>query len=216
MTIDLTRQVIAYHFTGATLRDGRPIPAVGEILRHDGPIEWCKSGLYASLKPHQAVRYAPGTMLHMVECSRIWKRSNAKFVCRKRIIRKSFDATYLMRRFAADQALSVADLWDMPEVVFEYLTTLDESKRNESKKDAAKAAAASAAMFPARAAPWYATTFPAFWAADAALSAVEDSVLQATRFSVLSAAWANGRTNASAKQWENFNTRVYAAFEEIA
>ena len=39
---------------------------------------------------------------------------------------------------AADQALSVAHLWDMPDIVREYLTTLDESKR----VDAAEAARA--------------------------------------------------------------------------
>jgi hypothetical protein len=33
--------VRAYHFTGNALRDGRPIPAIGEWLRHEGDIIPC-------------------------------------------------------------------------------------------------------------------------------------------------------------------------------
>lgn len=136
--------MIAYHFTGDTLRDGRPVPAVGETLTHEGEIVWCKSGLYASRKPHQALGYAPGARLHMVECDRIEHEDGDKFVCRSRTIIVSIDATYLLRRFAADQALSVAHMWDMPDVVREYLTTLDETKR-AAARDAARDAAVRAA-----------------------------------------------------------------------
>ena len=68
----------------------------------------------------------------------------------ERTILATIDATHLLRRFAADQALSVAHLWNMPEIVREYLTTLDESKRK-----AAGAAALDAAWYAAGAA-WYA------------------------------------------------------------
>ena len=30
MTTTTERMIIGYHFTGATLRDGRPIPAIGD------------------------------------------------------------------------------------------------------------------------------------------------------------------------------------------
>jgi hypothetical protein len=33
-----------YHFTSDKLRDGRPIPAIGEWLEHIGPIVPCQSG----------------------------------------------------------------------------------------------------------------------------------------------------------------------------
>ena len=36
-----------WHFVGDTLRDGRPVPPDGEWLEHTGPIDWCRSGLYA-------------------------------------------------------------------------------------------------------------------------------------------------------------------------
>lgn len=33
---------LAWHFTADTLRDGRAIPAIGETLRHDGPLVMCE------------------------------------------------------------------------------------------------------------------------------------------------------------------------------
>ena len=139
--------VIAYHFTGDTLRDGRPIPAIGEKLIYTDEIIWCHSGLYASPKPHQALRYAPGKWLHRVECGQIEREDKDKFVCRERTILQTIDAEHLLRRFAADQALSVAHLWDMPEVVREYLTTLDDSLRAAARAAAWAAAAAQKAKF---------------------------------------------------------------------
>lgn len=143
----------AYHFTGSTLRDGRPVPAIGETLIHDGPIVWCESGLYASRTAWDALRYALGPMLHRVWCEDIEQEDGDKLVCRRRTIVASIDATHLMRRFAADQALSVAHLWDMPDVVREYLTTLDEDKRPaawdcawEAAREAACAAAEAARL----------------------------------------------------------------------
>jgi len=37
-----------YHFTGKTLRDGRPIPPIGEWLIHEGSVKMCRYGLHAS------------------------------------------------------------------------------------------------------------------------------------------------------------------------
>lgn len=59
--------MIAFHFTGPALRDGRPIPAIGEWLVHDGPVAICNSGLHASRHPRDALEYAPGPLLHKVE-----------------------------------------------------------------------------------------------------------------------------------------------------
>lgn len=38
----------AWHFVGETLRNGDPVPADGEVLRYDGPVAMCESGLHAS------------------------------------------------------------------------------------------------------------------------------------------------------------------------
>ena len=57
---------IAWHFTSSTLRDGSPIPAVGQTLIFPGKIKICEAGYHWSRRPSQALRYAPGPMLHKV------------------------------------------------------------------------------------------------------------------------------------------------------
>ena len=135
---------LAYHFVADALRDGRPVPADGEVLRHDGKLRLCRSGLHFSRHPFDALKYAPGATLCLVRVGGevIEPDDEDKGVCSERTILARVDATFLLRRFAADQALSVAHLWDMPEVVREYLTTLDEGKR-DAAWDAARAAARS-------------------------------------------------------------------------
>jgi hypothetical protein len=82
----------AYHLTADTLRDGRPIPAIGEPLVHEGAIEICCSGLHASERILDALAYAPtdSTWLHVVECDGVIDRENDKFVCRRRTIVASY------------------------------------------------------------------------------------------------------------------------------
>ena len=190
--------MIAYHFTGDTLRDGRPVPAIGEKLTHTGEIIWCKSGLHASPKPHQALRYASGKWLHRVECGQIEREEDDKLVCRERTILQTIDAEHLLRRFAADQALAVAHLWDTPDVVREYLTTLDDSLRD---------AAWAAALAAARDAAWSAARVAA-WAA--AWGAAWDAAWAAARAAARAAAWDAAEAAARA----DFDTRVNCAFAE--
>ncbi len=109
--------MLAYHFTGDKLRDGRHVPAIGEKLVHHGALLMCQSGLHASEHSFDALKYAPGPLLHLVECGGKIIKGDGKLVCAERTIIKSIDATGLLRRFAADQALSVAHLWDASSVV---------------------------------------------------------------------------------------------------
>jgi len=141
-----------YHFTGGTLRDGSPVPPIGETLVFDGDIKMCRSGLHWSEHPFDALKYTPGKWLHFVECSDPVQSDDDKHVSRKRTILKTIDAEHLCRRFAADQAMSVAHLWDMPNVVREYLTDLDSSKRDAALA-AAEDAAWAASLAAARDAP---------------------------------------------------------------
>jgi hypothetical protein len=94
--------------------------------------------LHASDYPFDALQYATGPMLHLVELrGEIIPHGTDKVVARERRIVASFDSTQLCRRFAADQALSVAHLWNMPDIVRGYLETLDESNR-DAALDAAR------------------------------------------------------------------------------
>ena len=127
---------VAYHFVGPTLRDGRPVPVDGEWLEHVGPLALCESDYHASLHPFDALQYAPGGTLCLVELDGEIVTGTDKVVASRRRIVKRIDAEPLMRAFARWCALQVIELWDAPEVVRQYLTTGDESLR-----DAAWAAA---------------------------------------------------------------------------
>jgi len=169
-------EIRAYHFVGSTLRDGRPVPPVGEWLVHDGPVVMCQSGLHASRHPFDALMYAPGRVLCLVDCDEIDAEDVDKLVCRCRRIVARFDATGILRAFARRCALDVIDLWDAPQVVRDYLTTGDESLRD----------AAGNAAYAARAASYAAGTAvyavaDAVYAAGAAVFAAGDAARAAQR-----------------------------------
>jgi hypothetical protein len=162
-----------YHFTGDNLRDGRPLPAIGEWLKHDGAIVICKSGFHASPTAFQALQHAPGNLLHRVELRGDLIEESDKSVGRERRIVASIDATDLLRRFSRTMALKVIHLWAAPSIVREYLETGDESKRAAARaaaRDAAWAAraAAGAARAAAGDAAWAAARDAAWAARDAA------------------------------------------------
>ena len=148
----------AYHFSRETLRNGAPLPAIGEWLEHKGPIIPCQSGLHASVHPLDALKYAPGSFLHLVELEGdLVEHEGDKWVGRRRKIVASIDATPLLREFSRWCALQVIHLWDAPDVVRQYLETGDESIRQDASaatwcapRSASESAAESAARFSAR------------------------------------------------------------------
>ena len=142
-----------YHFTSDKLRDGRPVPPIGEWLEHEGDVIICKSGLHASQHPFDALTYAPGHLLHKVIVEGDIVKQDDKFAGRRRKIVATIDAEDLLRKFARMCALDVIDKWDAPDVVVRYLKTGDESLRSTARA-AAWAAARAAAWDAARAAAW--------------------------------------------------------------
>ena len=209
-----------YHFTGKTLRDGRPLPAIGEWLEHEGELRMCVSGLHASPTPFDALQYAPGPLLHLVELDGETIAGGDKVVCRKRKIVASIDATDLLRKFACTVALKVIHLWDAPLVVREYLETGDESKRYAARAAAGAARAAGAAARAARDAAW-AAAWAAWAAAEAAAgaaarAAARDAARAAARAAagaaVGDAAWAAG----DAAAWEAARAAGDAAARDAA
>ena len=218
----------AYHFTGATLRDGRPIPPVGEWIEHIGPIAPCESGLHASIDPLDALQYAPGPMLHLVDLDgEILEHGTPpdKLVGRRRRIVASIDATDLLREFARWCALQVVHLWQCPDVVRRYLETGDESIRVaawdsawDAAWDSAWAAAKDAAWAAARAA-WAAAKDAARAAAwdawDSAWASARDAAWDSAWASARASAWASARDAAKVAQRAKFSEVVNTAFNEV-
>jgi hypothetical protein len=133
----------AWHFVDDTLRDGSPVPADGIKLVHSGPVVPCKSGLHVSTDPFDALQYASGPHLCLVEYGGVVvPHGNPvdKLACSERTIVTRMDATLLLRYFARQQALSVVHLWKPPQVVLDFLMG----------DDAARAAAWDAASDAAR------------------------------------------------------------------
>jgi hypothetical protein len=167
----------AWHFVEKTLRDGSPIPKDGVWLEHKGPVVICESGLHASRDPFDALQYAPGSTLCLVNVDGIEYEQEDKLVCRRRKIVARMDATEMLRYFSRMQALSVIHLWEAPDVVLDYLMTGDEEIRAAARA-AAWAAARDAAWDAARDAAW-AAAWDAAW--DAARAAAWDAARAAVR-----------------------------------
>ena len=211
----------AYHFTGATLRDGRPIPPVGEWIEHIGPIAPCESGLHASVDPLDALQYAPGPMLHLVDLDgEILEHGTPpdKLVGRRRRIVASIDATDLLREFARWCALQVVHLWQCPDVVRRYLETGDESIR-VAARDAVRVAARDSAWAAAKGAAWAAARDAARAARDAAWgsawASARASAWASARDAAWGSAWASARDAAWAAQRAKFSEVVNTAFNEV-
>ena len=134
--------VLAWHFVSDTLRDGRPIPSDLEELRHTGNLILCESGLHASERIIDALRYAPGTTICRVLCRGFILRDTDKLVCESRTILWRVQGDALLRAFARKCALDVVHLWDAPEVVVEYLRTGEAGLAANAAAYAARAARA--------------------------------------------------------------------------
>jgi len=150
---------LAFHFVRLvngvpTLRDGRPMPPVGEWLEEPGPIEICKRGLHASVRAIDALDYLQwdNAAVCVVELDGIIETPDHtdKIVGSRRRVLGWSPCDDLLRLFARECALSVASHWDMPANVREYLETGNEDLR---------AAAWAAFWARAEAAAW-----AAFWA----------------------------------------------------
>ena len=177
--------MVWYHFVGDRLRDGRPVPADGVWVEHDGPLVLCQSGLHASPTAWDALSYAPGPILCQVDVDGDRLDDPDKCVARRRRIVARFDAMDLLRDFARWCARDVLYLWDAPPVVRQYLETGEETLR---------AAAWDAAWDAARAAAWDAAGAARAAAWDAARAAAGDA--RAAAGDARAAAWDAARAAA--------------------
>jgi hypothetical protein len=169
----------AWHFLNAdwTTSSGNILVKVGEPLIHVGDLVPCRSGLHASARAIDALSFARGPVVTLVECDGEFVDHGTpadKFICRKRTALWGYDSTDELWTFARLAALETLHLWpDAPAVVREFLETGDEDLRAAARA-AAWAAARAAAWAAARAAAW-----DAAWdaARDAARAAAWDAAL---------------------------------------
>jgi hypothetical protein len=183
-----TKPFLAWHFVSNKLRDGRDIPADGVKLKHDGELVMCQTGLHASRVLLYALRYAPGYMVCRVRIGGDVIEETDKLVASERTIVWRLEVKQLLLAFARQQALKVAHLWEMPDVVRQYLETGDESLRS--------------AAFAASKAFAYGTAANAAAAADVAAT-------------VNAAAAADVTATANAADYATYTT-AYAAFKKSA
>src|SRR5678809_1439617 len=105
---------LAWHFVALedgkpVLRDGRPLPAVGEWLVESPPIKICKKGLHASWNVLDALSYRPwGSLVAcLVEVDDILEEMSDKLVCSRRRIVGMVECDDILLLFAREAALSV-------------------------------------------------------------------------------------------------------------
>jgi hypothetical protein len=203
--------VYAWHFLyeGHKMRCGSTAPDDGVWLELPGEPMLCSYGFHASAQPFDALSHAPGPILCLVEMGGKIVHDTDKLVAQKRRILARMDATEMLRYFARTQAMSVAHLWDAPDVVAEFLMTGDESIR-AAARDAAWDAACDAAWDAARDAAW-----DAAWdaARDAARDAACDAAWDAARDAACDAAWDAAWDAARDAARREFNCLVYECFE---
>ena len=133
----------------------------GQVLRHRGPLELCKKGLHASIKPIDALKYAPGAVVYRVECSGDVIQGDDKLVCSRRRVLWVADAERTLHEFAiwcAEEALKKVENpnpRDLEAIRVKKLW-LDGKATNKELK---------AAMWAARSDAWNAARSGAGWAA---------------------------------------------------
>jgi hypothetical protein len=197
----------AWHFlrNDGKLKDGTLPPDAGKTLICNNPLKMCESGLHASIRPIDALKYAPGNIVCRVEMGGQIIRGDDKLVASERTILWSYNADTIPRRFACQCALDVIHLWPAPDLVKQYLTRGDDSLR-DAARDVAMAAARASAWDAAMASAWDAAMASAMAAATAAARA---SAWDAAMAAAMAAATAAARASAWDAAMAAKNRRLY-------
>jgi hypothetical protein len=190
----------AYWFSNNEKRLGygdNRVVRLGRTHKHKGPLELGESGLHASLKPLDALRYALGHHLWVVELSGEILTGSDKLCASERTYLHHLNCEQLLREFARKQTLINIEknrpYTNQSDQILRYLQTGDESIQS-----AAWLAAQSAAQSAAWLAAWLATQSAAQSAArPAAWSAAESVAWLAARSAAQSAAWSAAESAAN-------------------
>jgi len=155
------KHIRCWHFVAQNKRlrwGSRAVVEEGKTYRVKGPLVMCEKGLHGSRCLIDALQYAPGPWICLVE---IWgdvEEQSDKLVGRNRKVLKMIDGTRLLHEFACDvaeMALKRAKVedkrcWAAIETKRKWL----DGKVTDEELDAAMAAARAAAWDAARAAAW--------------------------------------------------------------
>ena len=190
------KAIEGWHFcNGMELRDGQALE-VGRTYTHAGTISMCNSGLHASRRIIDALRYAPGNVCCQV---RVWGdvvEDKDKVVARNRLVLSVVDSTNILHEFAcqvAEIALAVAEVddkrcWSAINAKRAWLRGDITTQKLHAAWYAARDAARDAARYAARDAAW-----DAAWAAARAAAwdehndLLEDMILTAIQEETLCA-----------------------------
>ena len=192
MTRPHTTRIRVWHFAGKTLRDGRPLPRRGDVLKHDGPVVPCESGLHGSERAIDALGYAPGPLVALCELGgEVVAHGSDKHAASERHYLTGYvDATRVLHEFAcwcATQALNGVEARGgkvdprSRAAIATKLAWLD-GKAADADMAAAWDAARDASWDAASDAAWAATRA-------AAMAAAWDAAWDATRDAARAAAW---------------------------
>ena len=200
------KRLFGWHFASSTLRDGSPLPQIGHWERYSGPLKMCVSGLHVGITPWDALQYAPGDTLRLVEYAKVGEQQADKIVCARRRTIVQMDATEMLRYFARLRAISCIDRWQQEPSyeVIEYLFG------NDELRSAAESAARSAAYSAADSAAYSAACSTA---CSAACSAACLAACSTARSAALSTACSAACSAAYSAACSELNALVYECFE---
>ena len=125
---------------------------IGKKYKIEGEPVLCETGYHGSIRIIDALYYAPGNFLCKRKLSGTIIYGEDKVVGTEMEILSIKNVEKELQLFARKCALSVAHLWNMPEVVKKYLETGDEKLRTMAREAAWAAAWATGAT--ARGAAW--------------------------------------------------------------
>ncbi len=126
---------------------------IGRTHKVKGEIIPCENGLHASVRPGDALSYAPGNIIWRVDIGGDVAEGLDKLCGSERTyLAGGVDASEVLQKFARLCALDVIHLWDAPEIVVRYLKTGNESIRGAAYNAAYNAAYSAASNAASRAA----------------------------------------------------------------
>ena len=143
----------AWYFSTAEKKlrygDDRHI-AIGTTHEVEGKPLCCAHGLHGCEMILDALNYAPGTIIWIVELDGAMDSQDGKVAATSRTyLHGGIDVLQIILAWSRRVALDVAHLWDIPEIVRRYLETGDQAIAGAAA-NAANAAANAAAYASAR------------------------------------------------------------------